>query len=227
MRCSSRVGRGLDTHRGGRGGRPSARGVPRPQDQEERSGRARWRSSVLRTSSPKWRRFPGAPSPSALPRRPTTSKKTPGRSSKTKALDLIAANRVDGPGTGFAAEDNALDVYWASGGMLHLAYKPKRALAKELDRPGRATLPCGASGLRFSIPGSGTSSPCPTTPPAVRRASTFAPASPLRSPSSRATRTSFPPVSRCTWRTPAWPRPCSRVPDWGTSTGSSSATWWG
>ena len=50
---------------------------------------------------------------------------------RTKALDLIAANRVDGPGTGFAAEDNALDVFWANGGV-HLAYKPKRALAEEL-----------------------------------------------------------------------------------------------
>ena len=48
-----------------------------------------------------------------------------------KALDLIAANRVDGPGVGFAAEDNALDVYWATGGM-HLGYKPKRVLAEEL-----------------------------------------------------------------------------------------------
>ena len=48
-----------------------------------------------------------------------------------KALDLIAANRVDGPGVGFEAEDNALDVYWAHGGT-HLAYKAKYALAEEL-----------------------------------------------------------------------------------------------
>ena len=51
---------------------------------------------------------------------------------QAKALDLIAANRVDGPGVGFASEDNALDVYWASGGGLHLGYKPKRVLAEEL-----------------------------------------------------------------------------------------------
>ena len=50
---------------------------------------------------------------------------------EAKALDLIAANRVDGSGVGFAAEDNALDVYWATGGV-HLEYKPKRVLAEEL-----------------------------------------------------------------------------------------------
>ena len=50
---------------------------------------------------------------------------------EAKALDLIAANRVDGPGTGFGAEDNALDVFWPDGGT-HLEYKPKRALAEEL-----------------------------------------------------------------------------------------------
>ena len=48
-----------------------------------------------------------------------------------KSLDLIAANRVDGPGVGFAAQDNALDVYWAEGGT-HLGHKPKSALAEEL-----------------------------------------------------------------------------------------------
>ena len=50
---------------------------------------------------------------------------------EAKALDLIAANRVDGPGVGFAADDNALDVYWTSGGT-HLGYKSKRVLAEEL-----------------------------------------------------------------------------------------------
>ena len=50
---------------------------------------------------------------------------------EAKALDLIAANRVDGPGTGFESEDNELDVYWAKGGR-HLDYKPKRVLAGEL-----------------------------------------------------------------------------------------------
>ena len=50
---------------------------------------------------------------------------------EAKSLDLIAANRVDGPGVGFEAEDNALDVYWRSGG-LRLGYKSKRALAQEL-----------------------------------------------------------------------------------------------
>ena len=48
-----------------------------------------------------------------------------------KSLDLIAANRVDGPGVGFASEDNALDVYWAKGGT-HLGFKSKRVLAEEL-----------------------------------------------------------------------------------------------
>ena len=50
---------------------------------------------------------------------------------KGKSLDLIAANRVNGPGTGFASTDNALDVYWP-GGATHLAYKSKRLLAQEL-----------------------------------------------------------------------------------------------
>ena len=50
---------------------------------------------------------------------------------EAKALDLIAANRVDGPGTGFTAEHNALNVYWTDGGT-HLGYKTKRALAGEL-----------------------------------------------------------------------------------------------
>ena len=50
---------------------------------------------------------------------------------EAKALDLIAANRVDGPGTGFGSEDNALDVFWSDGGT-HLEYKPKRVLAGEL-----------------------------------------------------------------------------------------------
>ena len=50
---------------------------------------------------------------------------------QAKALDLIAANRVDGPGVGFASEDNALDVYW-SNGATHLGFKPKRVLAEEL-----------------------------------------------------------------------------------------------
>ncbi len=50
---------------------------------------------------------------------------------EAKALDLIAANRVDGPGVGFASEDNALDVYWTDGGV-HLGYKPKCRLAEEL-----------------------------------------------------------------------------------------------
>ena len=50
---------------------------------------------------------------------------------QAKALDLIAANRVDGPGVGFASEDNALDVFW-SNGAVHLGFKPKRVLAEEL-----------------------------------------------------------------------------------------------
>ena len=50
---------------------------------------------------------------------------------QAKALDLIAANRVDGPGVGFASEDNALDVYWSKGAV-HLGFKPKRVLAEEL-----------------------------------------------------------------------------------------------
>lgn len=49
-----------------------------------------------------------------------------------KALDLIAANQVNGPETGFASADNALDVYWPGGGSAHLGYKPKRLLAQEL-----------------------------------------------------------------------------------------------
>ena len=50
---------------------------------------------------------------------------------KGKSLDLIAANQVNGPGTGFASADNALEVYWP-GGSTHLGYKSKRLLAQEL-----------------------------------------------------------------------------------------------
>ena len=48
-----------------------------------------------------------------------------------KSLDLIAANRVDGPGVGFDADDNQLEVYWPSGST-RLALKSKRRLAAEL-----------------------------------------------------------------------------------------------
>jgi len=51
---------------------------------------------------------------------------------KNKKLDMIAANRV-GPGLGFDAEDNALDVYW-QGGSQALEVMNKEKLARRLIR---------------------------------------------------------------------------------------------
>ena len=48
-----------------------------------------------------------------------------------KSLDLIAANHVHGPEIGFAADDNALSVFWPRGSA-QLEWKPKRLLAREL-----------------------------------------------------------------------------------------------
>jgi phosphopantothenoylcysteine decarboxylase / phosphopantothenate---cysteine ligase len=48
-----------------------------------------------------------------------------------KALDMIAANRVGEAGSGFEAEENALQVYW-TGGARALARAPKPRLAREL-----------------------------------------------------------------------------------------------
>lgn len=48
-----------------------------------------------------------------------------------KKLDLIAANRVGVPGSGFESDDNALTVYW-SGGERALGPAPKTRLADEL-----------------------------------------------------------------------------------------------
>lgn len=48
-----------------------------------------------------------------------------------KRLDLIAANRVGVPGTGFDADENELDVYW-EGGARRLGRAPKTVLAQEL-----------------------------------------------------------------------------------------------
>jgi phosphopantothenoylcysteine decarboxylase/phosphopantothenate--cysteine ligase len=49
---------------------------------------------------------------------------------QAKALDMIAANRV-GPGLGFDADDNELQVFW-DGGSQHLPRMRKTALAREL-----------------------------------------------------------------------------------------------
>lgn len=48
-----------------------------------------------------------------------------------KKLDLIAANRVGVPGSGFESDDNALTVYW-TGGERALGPAPKTQLADEL-----------------------------------------------------------------------------------------------
>lgn len=48
-----------------------------------------------------------------------------------KKLDLIAANRVGVPGSGFESDDNALTVYW-TGGERALGPAPKTQLADQL-----------------------------------------------------------------------------------------------
>lgn len=48
-----------------------------------------------------------------------------------KRLDLIAANRVGVPGTGFDADENELDVFW-EGGARRLGRAPKTVLGQEL-----------------------------------------------------------------------------------------------
>lgn len=50
---------------------------------------------------------------------------------KRKSLDLIAANRVGAPGTGFGSDDNALHLYW-SGGSKELPRAPKIEIARAL-----------------------------------------------------------------------------------------------
>ncbi|MGI9335684.1 MAG: bifunctional phosphopantothenoylcysteine decarboxylase/phosphopantothenate--cysteine ligase CoaBC [Gammaproteobacteria bacterium] len=54
---------------------------------------------------------------------------------ETKRLDMIAANHVGQPGSGFGADSNALDVYWRDGGAVErteLGYAPKHELADRL-----------------------------------------------------------------------------------------------
>ncbi len=48
-----------------------------------------------------------------------------------KSLDMIAANRVGLPGSGFGSDDNSLSVYWP-GGAQELELAPKRHLARKL-----------------------------------------------------------------------------------------------
>lgn len=49
----------------------------------------------------------------------------------SKALDMIAANRVGLSGPGFGSDDNALNVYW-SGGAKELTLAPKSRIARQL-----------------------------------------------------------------------------------------------
>ena len=49
-----------------------------------------------------------------------------------KRLDLIAGNRVDGPGLGFDSDRNALLVLWPDGGRADLPAAPKTLLARQL-----------------------------------------------------------------------------------------------
>jgi phosphopantothenoylcysteine decarboxylase/phosphopantothenate--cysteine ligase len=49
----------------------------------------------------------------------------------SKALDMIAANRVGISGSGFESADNALSVYW-SGGARELTLAPKTRIARQL-----------------------------------------------------------------------------------------------
>jgi len=48
-----------------------------------------------------------------------------------KRVDLIAANRVGVPGSGFESDDNALTIYW-DGGERALGPAPKGELARDL-----------------------------------------------------------------------------------------------
>ena len=48
-----------------------------------------------------------------------------------KRLDMIAANRVDDPDSGFEVDQNALSVYWQDGSQ-QLARQPKNLIARQL-----------------------------------------------------------------------------------------------
>jgi phosphopantothenoylcysteine decarboxylase/phosphopantothenate--cysteine ligase len=50
---------------------------------------------------------------------------------RKKSLDMIAANLVGVPGSGFGSDENALSVYW-SGGAEELELAPKLHLARRL-----------------------------------------------------------------------------------------------
>jgi phosphopantothenoylcysteine decarboxylase/phosphopantothenate--cysteine ligase len=50
---------------------------------------------------------------------------------QSKKLDMIAANLVGMPGSGFESDDNELSVYWADGGR-ELGKAPKSLLARWL-----------------------------------------------------------------------------------------------
>lgn len=50
---------------------------------------------------------------------------------ESKNLDMIAANRVDDPGSGFDVDDNALSVFWRDGSV-ELERQPKRLIAEQL-----------------------------------------------------------------------------------------------
>ena len=51
-----------------------------------------------------------------------------------KRVDLVAANLVGAPGTGFEADDNALAVFARDGSTTQLGPAPKRELADALVR---------------------------------------------------------------------------------------------
>ena len=48
-----------------------------------------------------------------------------------KSLDMIAANRVGLPGSGFASDYNAIKLYWPGGGE-ELSHAPKTEIARDL-----------------------------------------------------------------------------------------------
>ncbi len=92
-----------------------------------------------------------------------------------KQLDMIAANQVGVPGSGFESEQNALHVLW-EGGEKILPQADKTQLGHELIALSRNVIMPAVIELKILDPRLGQEIPCPTTPPPVPPAWICAPA---------------------------------------------------